>query len=637
MASDFAVSEVIPWFERAERQLAPDKPFVVGPRTLTYGELGDQVRRLSALFRQLELRRDDRAIVATGDDIAAIGIFLALLRNGITAVMLNPQAGGPELQTLVRAADAKALFVDRAIASSGVLAAAARRDAEIVPIDHAAADQSRVRRRLRDWIGRRSPSDARLSYPAALGATAPDEELPADVSEAALAYILFTSGTTSRPKGVEITHRSLAAQMRTFVNQYGLSEQARLLNVLPLHHTDGLTQGVTLTLAAGATLFRRAAFRVDLLPQLLGTIRSDRITHLVTVPSVLALVANLGEDCLECFLTEDFRFIISTAAYLDKNLWRRFEEKFRAKVVNVYGLTETVCEALYCGPDEATRRIGTVGKPVDCEARIVDLAGRDVGPGATGELILRGDNVMRGYFRMPEETAAVLRDGWFYTGDLAAVDEDGFYRIVGRKKNVIITGGMNVYPEDVTTVLRSLPGVLDAVTFGMPDDSWGERVVSCVVPVPGQALSVEKIAAQFLERASREKLPLEIHIVDDLPRGPAGKVILSEVKEMAARLRQERRSNPGGRDTEHRVLEVAARMFKAERRLLSLDSDASNTPGWNSLAHVEFLLALESEFDLRLAPRDLMTIVSLGDAVRVVEAKLAEAPLQVPAACAQLS
>ena len=115
------------------------------------------------------------------------------------------------------------------------------------------------------------------------------------------------------------------------------------------------------------------------------------------------------------------------------------------------------------------------------------------------------------------------KDGWFYTGDLAATDEDGFYRIVGRKKSVIITAGMNVYPEDVTTVLRSIPAVLDAVTFGMPDDAWGERVVACVMPVPGQVLSVEGIAARFLERASREKLPLEIHIVEHGDRQLAGR------------------------------------------------------------------------------------------------------------------
>jgi long-chain acyl-CoA synthetase len=356
------------------------------------------------------------------------------------------------------------------------------------------------------------------------------------------------------------------------------------------------------------------------------------VTHFVTVPSVIALIANLDDQHDECFATEDFRFVISTAAHLDEMLWRRFEARFQPQIVNVYGLTETVCEGLYCGPDLATRRIGTIGKPVDCAARIVDEAGRDVAPGTTGELILRGDNVMRGYFRMPDETAAVLKDGWFYTGDLAATDEDGFYRIVGRKKSVIITAGMNVYPEDVTTVLRRIPGVLDAVTFGMPDDAWGERVVSCVMPVPGQVLSVAGIAAQFLERASREKLPLEIHIVDDLPRGPAGKVILADVKAMIDRPRPRRHSAPVSDDIGERVLTVGASTFKTDVGSLSLESNATSTAGWNSLAHVEFLLALETEFDVRLAPRDVMTIVTLGDAVRVLAAKLPDARPELGAA-----
>jgi long-chain acyl-CoA synthetase len=319
--------------------------------------------------------------------------------------------------------------------------------------------------------------------------------------------------------------------------------------------------------------------------------------------------------------------VISTAAYLDEGLWRRFEERFEVPVVNVYGLTESVCEALYCGPDPATRRIGTIGKPIDCEARIVGESGDDVEPGSAGELILRGDNVMRGYFRMPEETAEVLKDGWFYTGDLAATDEDGFFRIVGRKKSVIITGGVNIYPEEVTTVLRAIPGVLDAVTFGMPDETWGERVVSCVVPVPGRALCVDGIAAQFVERASREKLPLEIHLADDLPRGPAGKVVLAEVKAMIEQLRLQpaRALGSGGRtDVQETVFAVAGSTFKTDVRALSLDSDTGNTPDWDSLAHIEFLHALETVFEVRMAPRDVTDIVSLRDAVRVVEAKLAE-------------
>ncbi|MGH6917207.1 MAG: AMP-binding protein [Geminicoccaceae bacterium] len=623
MASGCTVSEVSSWFDRAEHAVEPGKPFVVGPRSLTYGDLCDRTRRLSRLFQELGLRRDDRAVIATDDDSAAITIFLALLRNGITAVVLDPQAARPELESLIRAADAKALFVDGAIVARGGIETSRRTDAALVPIKAHQAGGSFLRRLTRG-LGSERAAGIEHAFPAVLDALAPLAQLPTDLPETTLAYILFTSGTTSQPKGVEITHRNLAAQMRTFIRQYGLDDGTRLLNVLPLHHTDGLTQGVTLALSAAATLFRRLRFRVDRLPELLDTIHADRVTHLVTVPSVLALIANLGDDYDDCFASEDFRFVISTAAYLDEGLWRRFEARFRTQVVNVYGLTESVCEALYCGPDADTRRIGTIGKPVDCEARIVTEAGDDVTPGATGELILRGDNIMRGYFRMPDETAAVLKDGWFHTGDLAAADEDGFFRIVGRKKSVIITAGMNVYPEDVTSVLRAIPRVLDAVTFGMPDGAWGERVVSCVVPVPGQVLSVEGIAAQFLERASREKLPLEIHIVDDLPRGPAGKVILAEAKAMIAQQRLTPPKSSRGRNIQERVLAVAASTFKTDVQSLSLESDPSNTAGWNSLAHVEFLLALEIEFEVRMTPRDLMTIVSLENAVRVIEAKVAD-------------
>ena len=347
-----------------------------------------------------------------------------------------------------------------------------------------------------------------------------------------LAYILFTSGTTSRPKGVEISHQNLFAQERTFVRHYGLDARTQLLNVLPMFHTDGLTHGPVLALFAGGTLHRPISqFRVDLLPHLIRSIYTLQVTHFITVPAVLSLLHNLAEDFSEVFTNPDFRFIISTAAYLDPKLWRNIESRFGVRTVNVYGLTETVCEALYCGPDDETRKIGTVGKPVDCAARIVDDASKDVAQGQVGELILKGDNVMRGYFRQPKETAEVPSNGWFHTGDLAKIDDEGFYSIVGRKKDVIITAGINVYPEDVTAVIRSMPDVVDAVTFGLNDDVWGERVVSCV-QASDENVTIEAVAAHCGANLSREKLPNKIFIFPDFPRGPAGKVITSEIKEL---------------------------------------------------------------------------------------------------------
>lgn len=608
-------------YEEIRGRTKASKSFVAGRRTLTYGTLFDQVARSATLFGKLGLAPGDRAIIASDDDLATITLFLALVRTGVTAVILNPEATASELRALIDAADAKVLFMDPEIARRAGLVDRAGRGATVIEIDPAAAKPKSILGRLSGG----TDAEGAPSFPALLEALDPAPALPDALPDSTAAYILFTSGTTSRPKGVEISHRNLFAQMATFRRQYGYDAGARLLNILPLHHTDGLTQGPVVAFTCGATVHRPLRFRVDLLPDLLDCIYAERITHFITVPAVLTLMETLAGDHQDCFETEDFRFVISTAAYLDARLWADFETRFRVMVVNVYGLTETVCEALYCGPDEATRKVGTVGKPVDGAARIVGEDGAEAAPGATGELLLKGDHVMAGYFRMPEETAAVLKDGWFHTGDLAQVDAEGFYSIVGRKKDVIVSAGINIHPEDVTNVLRGLPGVLDAATLGVADDTWGERVVACVVPVPDRDLSVEALTAQFLEQASREKLPKEIHIVSDLPRGPAGKVIASELRELVLRQGEQAAADADAGDLEQRLFQRAAETFQTPRDGLSLGSTPENTKGWSSLAHVELLLAIEKEFDIRMTPQEIMGIKSIRDAVQVVEAKLAGA------------
>jgi long-chain acyl-CoA synthetase len=591
----------------------PAKTYVAGLRDLSYGTLFDRVRRLTALFAEIGLARDDRAVISSKDELALITLFVALVRNGITAVVLDPDAPAAELCKLIETADAKALFLDEERAKSSDLDGVLRGDAVLTAI----GPDEPTKKSLFGAFGKKSNSNA-ATYPGLLADLDPRHP-PADgIPDSTTAYILFTSGTTSKPKGVEITHRNLHAQMQTFIRHYGITEQSRLMNLLPLHHTDGLTHGAFVGLMAGMTLCRPWRFSVDVLPNMLDGIYKHRITHLITVPSVLSLIASLGDDYLDSFTTPDLKFVISTAAYLD-DLWRSFEQRYRVRVVNVYGLTETVCESLYCGPDDATRKLGTIGKPIDAEARIVDDAGAALPDGKTGELCLRGDHLMKGYFRMPEETARVLKDGWFHTGDLGWRDDDGFFHIVGRKKDVIITGGVNVYPEDVTGVLRGLPGVLDAVTFGLPDETWGEKVVACVLPVQGAVLTVEALAAAFLERASRQKLPKDIHILDEFPRGPAGKVVTALVKKKVEALAAgPQAAGPRAGNVEERIIRIAARTFKASPAGLSLRSDAENTKGWNSLAHVEFLLGLEQEFGLRMSPQDIMKIRSLGDAVSIV-------------------
>ena len=580
--------------------LESKREFIVAETgTLTFGEVVARLPRLTGVFADMGLAPEARVVLATDDDLALATIFIALLRNGITAVVLNPEVRATELARLVDAADPAALILDSRLLER--LLPEHRARLPILRIDAAA------------------PGDA---YPALLN-TARVGEPPHSIDPESTAYILFTSGTTSRPKGVEITHRGLFAQMGTFLRQYGFDRRTRLMNLLPLHHTDGLTQGVVVAAVAGAVLLRPMRVRINLIGDFVNACHDLKATHLVTVPSLLALMLGLGERYEDALRSPWFRFVISTAAYLDAGLWQRFEEAFGVRVVNVYGLTETVCETTYCGPDDASRRLGTIGKPVDADARIVDESGVELPAGSTGELTVRGPHIMKGYFRLPDETAEVLRDGWLHTGDLATVDAEGFYRIVGRRKDVIISAGINVYPEDVNAVLRTVPGIVDAATIGLADERWGEVVVCGIVAQPGREPSEQQIASHFLAQASPEKLPREFHFFADFPRGPAGKVVKAELRRLIEERRAAARHTSAGGSIRDRVFQEAARAFKCRAEDLSAESNPRTTPGWSSLAHVEFLMALEVEFSINLQPDEIMRIDTVGDALALVERRLA--------------
>lgn len=615
-------SPVVTLLDPKRRDVRPSRPLLIAEAgQLSYRDLYDRIGRTARLFSTLDLSAGDRIVLVSRHDIPVASIFLAALRCGITTVLLNPEARPAELSALVAAADPRALFVDDGIELPAELAGK-------LPLVTIGEDTGSPPTSLMAslGLGRRKASGTDGQYPAMLAGFEPRNDLAVRIDPQTTAYILFTSGTTSRPKGVEISHRALFAQMNTFVRTYGFDAGTRLFNLLPFHHTDGLTHGLVVSLCAGGTLVRPMRIRVNRIGEMLESIYTQQATHVITVPSVLALMMDLGDQYRHVFKSAHFRFVISTAAYLDERLWREFEARYQVQVVNVYGLTETVCESLYCGPDPATRRVGTVGKPIDCEARIVDADGKDVSEGETGELWLRGDHIMTGYFRLPEETAKVLRDGWFATGDLAARDDDGYYRIVGRKKDVIITAGINVYPEDVTGVLRSMPGVVDAATFGEPDPMWGERVVSCLILSQGVDLTEAQIASYFLAHASPEKLPREFHVLPDFPRGPAGKVVMADLRTIvAARRADHHHASDPTRSLDARLLGVAAEAFKCTAEELDFESSSETVASWTSLAHVEFLLGLESEFGITLSPRDIMQIKKLGDARRIVDGRLTAA------------
>ena len=598
-------------YAQRKSEVGGSRLFLDCQHALNYRQLFDQIERLATVFDRLELAVGDRVLIASQNDSALVAIVLALLRCGITSVPVNPDSTQAEFEKLITKAEIKAAFLDQAICTRLQISEGSR-PFSVVPIAEV------VKGSLFDrFKKKRSDENESLTFPALCNSVPPSTSLPSNVPASTTAYILFTSGTTSEPKGVEITHANLFAHFATLQQQYGYTSDTRLLNILPLYHCDGLVQGPMLAFAVGGACFRPMAFQLDKLGALLDTIYKLRITHWLTVPTVIALAVEFGADFSDAFQTPDFQFVISTAGYLDERVWEKFEAQFGTRVVNVYGLTETVSEALYCGPSEETRQIGTIGKPVDVQARIIDEEGRDVVPGEIGELLLRGDNIMKGYFNLPAATAEVIQDGWLFSGDLARVDEQGFYKIVGRKKNVIISGGMNVYPEDVASVLRNIPGIIDAVVFGVADERWGEKVATCVEVDPARELTTESIRASFLKQASTDMLPHEIAICSKLPRGPAGKVIIQEARQLLNSAQSNEPINGGG-DIVDRILATAARVFNVEASHLSGESNRKNTESWSSLAQVDLILSIEKEFQFRMATRDVMNVQTLQDVIDVV-------------------
>ncbi len=587
-------------FSRPE---AEAKHFLVTSRgALTYRDLWNRMCCLNELFQRLGLRPGDRVAVASDDDHATITIILALIRAGLTVVLGDGRASANEFLALLEASDPAAVFADSAI----IEAAPVR-----IPVP---AERIVCVGTTEDRPSSRSSGPVTVDE---VFATGRSQSAFPDFDEDTLAFILFTSGTTSHPKGVMLTHANMRAQLEIFARVYGFDEESRLLNILPLHHVDGLVRGPLAALCCGGTLHRPMRFSVPRLGELLETIPAAGVTHFVTVPAILGLINRLAEPEKPVFRNALFRFVICSADFLEPGLWKDFQTRFGVKVVNAYGLSEVVCDALFCGPDEETSRVGTLGKPVGCHARVVDDQGRDVETGTVGELLLSGPTVMQGYFRQHQETAEVLRDGWFRTGDIVSRDHDGFYHFAGRKKAVIISGGVTIHPENVTSVLLKLPGVVEALTIGVEDPIWRERVAACLVLETGCEIEPAEVIRHCRDWLAPEKVPSEVHFLSGLPRGATGKVLVEDVR---------RRITGSGSEvwSSKDLFAVAADCFRVPVETLSPGSTPYNTEGWDSLAHLSFISRLEERFEIALSAMEVIELSSMADACTILERRTAQ-------------
>jgi long-chain acyl-CoA synthetase len=463
---------------------------------LTYAELLDQAQRMATLLVSKGLEPGDRVGLQMANVPAyPVAFYGALIAGGIV-VPMNPLLKGREVEYYVSDSGAKLIVAGEQMAD------AARQAAES------------------------TGAEALV-----VGAMGPDE-LPDEKTELVerddddTAVVLYTSGTTGQPKGAELTHFNTNSNART--SQETLIEAGPedvIMGCLPLFHVFGLTCGLNAAVLAGACLTLIPRFDGGKALEVIGR---DRVTIFEGVPTMYAGMLHHADR--EQADLSTLRACISGGSAMPVEIMKSFEGEFGCIILEGYGLSETSPVSCFNHPD-AERRPGTIGIPVrGMEQRLVDDDGNEVDEGAVGEIAIRGEGVMKGYWQRPDATKEAIPDGWFRSGDLATRDEDGYYTIVDRKKEMIIRGGYNVYPREIEEALYEHPAVAEAAVVGMPHDDLGEEVGAAVALKAGQSVDVDELREHVKERVAAYKYPRKIWIVDELPKGPTGKILRREVK-----------------------------------------------------------------------------------------------------------
>jgi long-chain acyl-CoA synthetase len=484
--------------ESAER--SPDSPAIrLGGGELSYAALDDRSARLAALLRGRGVEQGDRIGVMLPNVPDFPVAYYGVLRAGGIVVPMNVLLKQREIAFYLEDSGAELLLAWHGFAEEA-REGAAEAGAELIEVEPSA-------------------------FAAALAELNPVPDL-AETAEDDTAVILYTSGTTGKPKGAELTHANLArnadVSSRTTCEIAGGDV---VLGALPLFHSFGQTVAMNASLSVGACLTLVPKFDPG---EALETMQRDRVTHFYGVPTMFGALLHHPER--ERYDTSSLRTCITGGASMPVEVLRGFEDAFGAIVLEGYGLSETSPVASSNHPGQE-RKPGSIGTPIEgVEMQVVDENDAPVEQGEVGEIVIRGHNIMKGYWQRPEATEEAMRGGWFHSGDMARTDEEGYFFIVDRKKDLIIRGGYNVYPREVEEVLYEHPKIREAAVVGIPHDEWGEEIGAAVVLHEGQELDPEEVSAYVKERIAAYKYPRVVWFLDDLPKGPTGKILKREIE-----------------------------------------------------------------------------------------------------------
>jgi long-chain acyl-CoA synthetase len=496
---------------RESRLARPDHPLChISDLTFSYTQVDEISGRVASALLGTGLRRGDKVAVQLPNLPQFLFTYFAILKAGLVMVPLNPLLKAPEVAYQLRDSESRMLITFEGFAAEAVAGAREAGDVSTYVVNLPGSDQR--------------PEGTR-HYDELYFADDTGEIEPTNADDTAV--IIYTSGTTGRPKGAELTHFQLYMNCTVAGELFGFRDDDIGVAVLPMFHVYGLSSVLNCCVRFAGTLVLIPRFEPDAVLDAIARYRCTIFSGVPTMYYALLRADAAGRDL------SSLRVGISGGAAIPGEVIRGFEEKFPGVVIlEGYGLSETASTTTF-NINAEQRKVLSIGKPIwGVEVRVVDGQDKPLPPGPEniGEIVIRGHNVMKGYYGNPAATAEAFGGGWFHTGDLAYADKDGYLFIVDRKKDMLIRGGYNVYPREIEEVLFAHPAVAEAAVIGKADPKLGEEVVAVIVPKPGADADPDEIIAYCRERLAAYKYPREVRIADDLPKGPTGKILKRELR-----------------------------------------------------------------------------------------------------------
>ncbi|NMG09912.1 long-chain fatty acid--CoA ligase [Brasilonema sp. UFV-L1] len=477
--------------------LFPDKTALIFEnKSFTYKQLNQLTNRVANGLRGLGINKGDRVALFLPNIPEFIISYLGILKIGAVAVSVNVMLKSAEVSYILNDCAAKAIITTE-LQSEQVL------EADLYELQHILIAEGQANKGI---------------TLAQVMESASEEAHAVEMDRHAPASIVYTSGTTGFPKGATLSHGNIVSNMYSHNRCCGMQPDDRLLLSLPLFHCFGQNAILNAGLNVCATIIMQRRFKLE---QVLEAISTHQVTMFFGVPTIFIELLNTD---ISFENLQSLRYYFSAAAPMPAEIAQKWLDKYGKVIHEGYGLTET--SPCACYNHDLKYKVGSIGTPIEnVEMKIVDDYGHQVQPGESGEIVIKGPNVMLGYWNRPFETAEVIKNGWFHTGDIGRVDEDGFFYIVDRKKDMVNVSGFKVYPSEVENVIYQHSAVAECAVYGVPDDLKGERVKANIVLKAGHALTEEQIIEFCSLRMATYKVPRIIDFVDSLPKNPTGKVL----------------------------------------------------------------------------------------------------------------